>query len=100
MLFTGGHGWTYHLLCFQASFPDNTYGVDSGGDPTVIPDLTFEQFKVPIFPSSYLVAIKVILCLRFMSMMHHLLESFKFFVCLCWRHDLWSSFMPKVYSGP
>lgn len=30
----------------QASFPDNTYGVDSGGDPTVIPDLTFEQFKV------------------------------------------------------
>jgi len=29
----------------QASFPDNTYGVDSGGDPTVIPDLTFEQFK-------------------------------------------------------
>jgi Zn-dependent M16 (insulinase) family peptidase len=29
----------------QALFPDNTYGVDSGGDPTVIPDLTFEQFK-------------------------------------------------------
>jgi hypothetical protein len=29
----------------QASFPDNTYGVDSGGDPTVIPDLTFQQFK-------------------------------------------------------
>ncbi|OAE21846.1 hypothetical protein AXG93_138s1170 [Marchantia polymorpha subsp. ruderalis] len=29
----------------QASFPDNTYGVDSGGDPTVIPDLTFEQFQ-------------------------------------------------------
>ncbi|CAK7329858.1 unnamed protein product [Dovyalis caffra] len=29
----------------QALFPDNTYGVDSGGDPKVIPELTFEQFK-------------------------------------------------------
>ena len=29
----------------QATFPDNTYGVDSGGDPTVIPHLTYEQFK-------------------------------------------------------
>ncbi|MBA3534958.1 MAG: insulinase family protein, partial [Ardenticatenales bacterium] len=29
----------------QSLFPDNTYGVDSGGDPTAIPDLTFEQFK-------------------------------------------------------
>ncbi|KAI5592027.1 hypothetical protein BDE02_04G123600 [Populus trichocarpa] len=29
----------------QALFPDNTYGVDSGGDPKVIPQLTFEQFK-------------------------------------------------------
>eukprot|EP00244_Chara_vulgaris_P009641 TRINITY_DN4184_c0_g2_i1.p1 TRINITY_DN4184_c0_g2~~TRINITY_DN4184_c0_g2_i1.p1 ORF type:complete len:1050 (+),score=217.40 TRINITY_DN4184_c0_g2_i1:309-3152(+) len=29
----------------QALFPDNTYGVDSGGDPAVIPSLTFEQFK-------------------------------------------------------
>ena len=29
----------------QALFPDNTYGVDSGGDPTVIPDLSFEEFK-------------------------------------------------------
>ncbi|HEX8682469.1 MAG TPA: insulinase family protein [Ardenticatenaceae bacterium] len=26
-------------------FPDTTYGVDSGGDPQVIPDLTYEQFK-------------------------------------------------------
>ena len=26
-------------------FPDNTYGVDSGGDPRVIPDLSFEQFR-------------------------------------------------------
>ncbi|XP_050211088.1 presequence protease 1, chloroplastic/mitochondrial-like [Mercurialis annua] len=29
----------------QAVFPDNTYGVDSGGDPEVIPQLTFEQFQ-------------------------------------------------------
>jgi len=26
-------------------FPDNVYGVDSGGDPAVIPNLTFDQFK-------------------------------------------------------
>ncbi|KAK2665115.1 hypothetical protein Ddye_003689 [Dipteronia dyeriana] len=29
----------------QALFPDNTYGVDSGGDPKVIPKLSFEEFK-------------------------------------------------------
>ena len=29
----------------QALFPDNTYGVDSGGDPLIIPELTFEAFK-------------------------------------------------------
>ncbi|XP_052194303.1 presequence protease 1, chloroplastic/mitochondrial-like isoform X2 [Diospyros lotus] len=29
----------------QALFPNNTYGVDSGGDPQVIPKLTFEEFK-------------------------------------------------------
>jgi Zn-dependent M16 (insulinase) family peptidase len=29
----------------QAIFPDNTYGVDSGGDPDAIPTLTFDQFK-------------------------------------------------------
>ena len=29
----------------QSLFPDNAYGHDSGGDPTVIPDLTYEQFK-------------------------------------------------------
>ncbi|WP_319541329.1 insulinase family protein [uncultured Pseudodesulfovibrio sp.] len=28
----------------QSLFPDITYGLDSGGDPAVIPDLTFEQF--------------------------------------------------------
>lgn len=28
----------------QSLFPDTTYGIDSGGDPTVIPDLTFKQF--------------------------------------------------------
>jgi Zn-dependent M16 (insulinase) family peptidase len=31
--------------CQQALFPDNTYGVDSGGDPMAIPNLTFEYFK-------------------------------------------------------
>ena len=29
----------------QALFPDNTYSVDSGGDPLVIPQLSFQQFK-------------------------------------------------------
>eukprot|EP00970_Alexandrium_tamarense_P005675 scaffold932_cov207-Alexandrium_tamarense.AAC.27 len=28
----------------QSIFPDNTYGVDSGGDPNEIPNLSFEQF--------------------------------------------------------
>lgn len=35
----------------QALFPKNTYGVDSGGDPLKIPDLSFEQFKS--FHSTY-----------------------------------------------
>lgn len=35
----------------QALFPSNTYGVDSGGDPLKIPDLTFDQFKA--FHSDY-----------------------------------------------
>jgi hypothetical protein len=30
----------------QTLFPDNTYSHDSGGDPAVIPNLTFEQFQV------------------------------------------------------
>ncbi len=29
----------------QALFPDNAYGYDSGGDPRVIPDLTYEHFR-------------------------------------------------------
>ena len=29
----------------QAIFPDNLYALDSGGDPAVIPDLTYTQFK-------------------------------------------------------
>uniref|UniRef100_A0A061S1H5 Presequence protease 2 n=1 Tax=Tetraselmis sp. GSL018 TaxID=582737 RepID=A0A061S1H5_9CHLO len=29
----------------EAVFPSNTYRVDSGGDPAVIPDLTFEKFQ-------------------------------------------------------
>jgi Zn-dependent M16 (insulinase) family peptidase len=35
---------TYSFV--QALSPDNTYGVDSGGDPNEIPKLTFEEFKV------------------------------------------------------
>ena len=37
------------MYLVQALFPDNTYGVDSGGDPQVIPKLTFEEFKVCVF---------------------------------------------------
>ncbi|MFC1868090.1 insulinase family protein [Thermodesulfobacteriota bacterium] len=29
----------------RSLFPDNAYGLDSGGDPKQIPDLTYEQFK-------------------------------------------------------
>jgi len=29
----------------QSLFPDTAYGLDSGGDPRRIPDLTYEQFK-------------------------------------------------------
>jgi presequence protease len=29
----------------QALFPDNAYGVDSGGDPAAIPSLTYQDFK-------------------------------------------------------
>ncbi len=32
-------------LSRQSLYPDVTYGVDSGGDPAEIPDLTFENFK-------------------------------------------------------
>ena len=32
-------------LSQRSLFPDTTYGFDSGGDPEVIPSLTFEQFK-------------------------------------------------------
>lgn len=34
----------------QALFPDNTYAVDSGGDPNVIPELTYDEFKVRSAP--------------------------------------------------
>jgi presequence protease len=30
--------------CYQSLFPDTIYGFDSGGDPAVIPRLTYEQF--------------------------------------------------------
>ncbi len=32
-------------LSQQSLFPDTTYGLDSGGDPGIIPSLTFEKFK-------------------------------------------------------
>ncbi|EFJ20990.1 hypothetical protein SELMODRAFT_152047 [Selaginella moellendorffii] len=32
-------------ICQQELFPNNAYNVDSGGDPSVIPDLTFEEFQ-------------------------------------------------------
>jgi Zn-dependent M16 (insulinase) family peptidase len=32
-------------LSQQAIFPDNIYSLDSGGDPAVIPDLTYEAFR-------------------------------------------------------
>ena len=34
-----------HEYSQQSLFPDNTYGLDSGGDPRHIPDLTFNQFQ-------------------------------------------------------
>jgi Zn-dependent M16 (insulinase) family peptidase len=44
----GVHGSADSLLnraSQRSLFIDNTYNVDSGGDPAVIPDLSFEQFK-------------------------------------------------------
>jgi len=35
----------YYRAVQQSLFPDNTYRHDSGGDPTVIPHLTFDQFQ-------------------------------------------------------
>ncbi len=32
-------------VCQQSLFPDTTYGFDSGGDPVVIPQLTFDAFR-------------------------------------------------------
>jgi len=34
-----------HEYSQQSLFPENTYGLDSGGDPRHIPDLTFDQFQ-------------------------------------------------------
>ncbi|KAM3309369.1 hypothetical protein P3S67_011113 [Capsicum chacoense] len=41
----------------MAFFPDNNYGVDSAGDPQVIPSLSFEEFKGAIIISSAFQAI-------------------------------------------
>jgi Zn-dependent M16 (insulinase) family peptidase len=34
-----------HKTAQQALYPDTTYGKSSGGDPVVMPDLTYEKFK-------------------------------------------------------
>jgi presequence protease len=34
-----------YVFTQQALFPDTPYGLDFGGDPRAIPDLTYEQFK-------------------------------------------------------
>jgi len=34
-----------HEFSQRILFPDTTYGLDSGGEPTIIPDLTLEQFE-------------------------------------------------------
>jgi len=36
---------THNSLGMRSLFPDSTYGVDSGGDPKVIPSLDFDYFK-------------------------------------------------------
>ena len=33
-------------MTVNALFPDNTYAVDSGGDPSVIPELSYDEFKM------------------------------------------------------
>ncbi len=35
----------FRVTAQSSLFPDNTYGLSSGGDPRVMPDLTYEQFK-------------------------------------------------------
>jgi Zn-dependent M16 (insulinase) family peptidase len=34
-----------HKASQQSLYPDSTYGVDSGGDPKAIPDLTYDYFR-------------------------------------------------------
>jgi len=42
------------LCLLHPFFPDNTYGVDNGGNPRVISSLSFEEFKVgSLFPISF-----------------------------------------------
>lgn len=35
----------FRVTAQSSLFPDTTYGLSSGGDPRVMPDLTYEQFK-------------------------------------------------------
>lgn len=37
--------WLLYRYTRQSVFPDNAYGVDYGGDPVSIPDLTYEDFR-------------------------------------------------------
>jgi hypothetical protein len=37
----------------RSLFPDTVYGLDSGGDPQHIPDLTYADFKAPALLSSF-----------------------------------------------
>ncbi|HRQ23441.1 MAG TPA: insulinase family protein, partial [Anaerolineales bacterium] len=34
-----------YKVTIESLFPKHTYGVDSGGDPAIIPDLTYENFR-------------------------------------------------------
>lgn len=62
----------------QALFPDNTYGVDSGGDPQVIPKLTFEEFKVCSFfmVEKLTFKIGVVVIINF-----HIIATFALYCC-------------------
>lgn len=51
-----------------ALFPDNSYAKDSGGDPRVIPELTFEEFRVSL--ALLITALLIIEALSFMVLVY------------------------------
>lgn len=70
------------LCLLQALFPDNTYGVDSGGDPRVIPSLSFEDFKVgSLFPISFACSSRIVNFKIFRSLIK---KNFKAFTRFCY----------------